>query len=69
MPCYDYRCKKCGQVVEIRKEMDAPHPAVHYFSDPPCDGELEQVLHAPAIRFVGRGFYVNDYGKGGALAR
>jgi len=64
MPAYDYKCRKCGEVVEIQKRIDDPHPAFHYFSDPPCDGALEQVIHAPAIRFKGAGFYVNDYGKG-----
>ena len=63
MPLYEYRCRQCGaQMEKIRK-----------FSDPPfttceqCGGELEQLLSAPAFRFKGSGFYVNDYGKSGSV--
>ena len=66
MPCYDYRCEKCGEVVEIHKRIGDPHPAFHcaFNGQPACGGPLEQVIHAPAIRFKGPGFYVNDYGRG-----
>jgi putative FmdB family regulatory protein len=66
MPRYDYQCERCGEVIEVRKHMDEPGPAIHIRKAPrhPCGGRLEQVIHAPVIRFVGSGFYVNDYGKG-----
>jgi putative FmdB family regulatory protein len=59
LPLYEYKCKKCGKVMEkIRK-----------FSDPPltvhedCGGELDQLLSSPAIQFKGAGWYVTDYAK------
>jgi putative FmdB family regulatory protein len=59
LPLYEYRCKKCGRVVE----------KIQKFSDPPltkcehCGGKLEQLLSAPAIQFKGAGWYVTDYAK------
>ena len=64
MPLYEYKCKKCGKVMEkIRK-----------FSDPPltvhegCGGELDQLLSSPAIQFKGAGWYVTDYAKKSSVA-
>ena len=59
MPLHEYKCKKCGRVVE----------KIQKFSDPPlrtcesCGGKLEQLLSSPAIRFKGSGWYVNDYAR------
>jgi predicted nucleic acid-binding Zn ribbon protein len=45
---------------------------IQKFSDPPltrcseCKGTLKKLLSAPAIQFKGSGWYVTDYGKGGA---
>jgi putative FmdB family regulatory protein len=64
LPLYEYKCKKCGKVMEkIRK-----------FSDPPltvhegCGGELDQLLSSPAIQFKGAGWYVTDYAKKSSVA-
>ena len=57
MPLYEYRCRSCSAVVEV----------IQKFSDPEltdcsaCGGSLEKLLAAPAIRFKGAGWYVNDY--------
>ncbi len=57
MPLYEYRCKHCGNKIEV----------IQKFSDDPlssckeCGGELEKMMSAPAIRFKGSGWYVNDY--------
>ncbi len=62
MPLYEYRCEGCGKVVE----------AIQRFSDPPyticphCGGALKKLISAPAIKFKGAGFYINDYAKGGS---
>jgi putative FmdB family regulatory protein len=59
MPLYEYQCKDCHQTIEV----------IQKFSDPDltecgeCGGTLERLLSAPAIRFKGAGWYVNDYGK------
>lgn len=64
MPLHEYECKKCGHRFE----------KIHKFSDEPikvcpkCEGEVEQLLSAPAVRFKGAGWYVNDYAKKGSGA-
>ena len=57
MPLYEYRCESCGKKIEV----------IQKFSDDPltsckeCGGKLEKLMSAPAIRFKGSGWYVNDY--------
>ena len=65
MPSYQYQCKSCTQTVEVWKNISADHPTTHKDADADstCDGTLDQVLFAPAIRFIGKGFHVNDYKK------
>jgi putative FmdB family regulatory protein len=59
LPLYEYRCRKCGKVVE----------KIQKFSDPllktceSCGGKLEQVISAPAFQFKGTGWYVTDYAR------
>ena len=56
MPTYDYRCKACGQELEVFQS----------FSDAPlttcgaCGGELRKLFGAPGIAFKGSGFYKTD---------
>ena len=56
MPTYDYRCKACGQELEVFQS----------FSDDPlttcdaCGGELRKLFGAPGIAFKGSGFYKTD---------
>ena len=56
MPTYDYRCKACGQELEVFQS----------FNDDPlttceaCGGELRKLFGAPGIAFKGSGFYKND---------
>jgi putative FmdB family regulatory protein len=60
VPLYEYQCKACKHIFE----------KIQLFSDPlvtkcPKCGkeEVEQMLSAPAIKFKGSGWYVNDYAK------
>ena len=61
MPTYDYRCKACGQELEVFQS----------FSDEPlstceaCGGELRKLFGAPGIAFKGSGFYKTD-SRGGS---
>src|SRR3954451_25075515 len=56
MPTYEYRCKNCGEHIEI----------VQSFKDDPlkvcpnCEGELRKVFSPIGIAFKGSGFYRND---------
>ena len=56
MPTYEYRCKSCGEHLEV----------VQSFRDdalttcPNCNGELRKVFGAIGIAFKGSGFYKTD---------
>ena len=56
MPTYEYRCKDCGEDLEV----------VQAFTDDPltecptCGGELRKVFAVPGITFKGSGFYKTD---------
>lgn len=63
MPLYEYRCTSCGYKFEkIQKFSDEPESVC-----PKCQGELVRPMTAPALKFEGAGWYINDYSaKGGA---
>jgi len=63
LPLYEYRCTACGYSFEkIQKYSDEPESEC-----PKCHGALVRPVTAPALRFEGAGWYVNDYaGKGAA---
>ncbi len=63
LPLYEYRCTSCGHGFEKIQSFSAEPERVC----PKCGGELIRPVTAPALRFEGAGWYVNDYaGKGGA---
>lgn len=63
LPLYEYRCTSCGNTFEKIQSFSAEPDRVC----PKCGGELIRPITAPALRFEGAGWYVNDYaGKGGA---
>ena len=59
MPTYEYRCRNCGEPLEV----------VQSFTDDPliecpaCGGELRKVFQAVGIAFKGSGFYRTDSRK------
>jgi putative FmdB family regulatory protein len=59
MPRYEYRCRNCGEPLEV----------VQSFTDDPltecpaCGGELRKVFQAVGIAFKGSGFYKTDSRK------
>jgi putative FmdB family regulatory protein len=60
MPTYEYRCKECGEHLEI----------VQAFTDDPltvcpvCEGPLRKVFNSVGIAFKGSGFYKTDSRSG-----
>jgi putative FmdB family regulatory protein len=65
LPLYEYRCTSCGYGFEKIQSFSAEPERVC----PKCQGELIRPVTAPALRFEGAGWYVNDYaGKGGKKA-
>jgi putative FmdB family regulatory protein len=61
MPTYQYRCRECGEDLEVQQS----------FSDDPltecpsCQGPLRKVFSAVGISFKGSGFYKTD-SRGGS---
>lgn len=60
MPLYEFKCRQCEHVFEVRQAWKDPLPEC-----PECHGEVRKVLQAPALVFKGSGWHVNDYGKTG----
>jgi putative FmdB family regulatory protein len=62
VPLYEYQCKQCGHRFEKIQSFSAPEIK----ECPVCQGEVEKLISAPSFQFKGSGWYVSDYGKGGA---
>jgi putative FmdB family regulatory protein len=57
MPIYEYKCLKCGKVIETLQRSSEPRLK----ECPSCGGSLKKVLSPPAIQFKGTGWYITDY--------
>lgn len=57
MPLYEYKCLKCDRHTDKIEPVAGPHLK----KCPHCGGKVESVITAPAIKFKGSGWYVNDY--------
>jgi putative FmdB family regulatory protein len=59
VPLYDYQCKACGEVTEVR------HGFKETYEDKcgACGGEMRRVFNPAGIVFKGSGFYVTDSRK------
>ncbi len=64
MPLYDYQCKQCQTVTEVR------HGFKESYDEPcaQCGGILSRVFNPAGIVFKGSGFYITDSRKGGATS-
>ncbi len=56
MPLYDYQCKQCKTVREVRHGFRETTTEVCGV----CGGELQRVFNPAGIVFKGSGFYIND---------
>ena len=62
MPLYEYRCLKCGHVVEVLQK----------FSDRPlrkcslCSGKLEKLISRTSFHLKGGGWFAHGYGSPGS---
>ena len=65
MPLYDYRCRACSKVTEVRHGFREPHNRVC----PECGGELARVFTPTGIVFKGSGFYLTDSRKAADKAK
>jgi putative FmdB family regulatory protein len=62
LPLYDYQCKQCQQVAEVRHGFSE----VYAEACAACGGEMTRVFNPAGIVFKGSGFYITDSRKGGA---
>ena len=60
MPLYEYKCTKCGGVLEALQKLSDPPLTVHK----DCGGALKKLVSPSALHFKGSGWYVTDYAKG-----
>ena len=65
MPLYDYRCRACSKVTEVRHNFREAHDSVC----PDCGGELARVFTPAGIVFKGSGFYLTDSRKASEAAK
>jgi putative FmdB family regulatory protein len=65
LPLYDYRCRACSKVTEVRHGFREAHDAVC----PDCGGELARVFTPAGIVFKGSGFYLTDSRKASEAAK
>jgi putative FmdB family regulatory protein len=65
LPLYDYRCRACSKVTEVRHGFGE----VHQEACPECGGELARVFSPAGIVFKGSGFYLTDSRKASEKAK
>ena len=58
MPCYEWKCEKCGHEFETMQKMSAPNPEC-----PQCQGESDKQLSAGTFHLKGEGWSPDGYGK------
>jgi putative FmdB family regulatory protein len=56
MPAYDFKCKKCSEVVEVVRPSTDDSPV----TCPSCGGETKRVFSPVGVHFKGSGFYSTD---------
>jgi len=64
MPIYEFRCKKCGNQIEVLQKLSEKSPT----RCKKCGGRLEKMISSPAIQFKGEGWYVTDYARKGTVS-
>lgn len=60
---YTFKCPACGQMENIKTTMDKIGRLDVRCAR--CNCAMDRQYDPPAIKFIGSGFYVNDYKKGG----
>jgi putative FmdB family regulatory protein len=57
MPAYDYKCKTCDEVFEIKRSSSDDAPV----ACPLCHSEARRVFSPVGVVFKGSGFHNTDY--------
>lgn len=64
MPIYEYRCRKCGQTIEVMQRMNA-RPLRKCRN---CSGRLEKLISRSSFALKGGGWYSEGYQNGNSKA-
>jgi putative FmdB family regulatory protein len=64
VPLYEYECRSCGTVTDIRHGFDESVTE----ACPACGGELTRRFSPTGIVFKGSGFYITDSRKSGGTS-
>lgn len=59
MPVYDYKCRVCDKIIEMKVAVENRDDV----KCPTCDNDLTRQLSIPGIQFKGSGFYSTDNRK------
>ena len=62
MPTYEYRCRDCGEDLEVQQSFTEDSLTVC----PSCGGSLRKLFGNVGISFKGTGFYKNDSRSSGS---
>ena len=57
MPTYEYECRKCRRVFEVRQRISEPALTTH----DGCGGEVHRLISPAPFILKGEGWYVTDY--------
>ena len=60
MPIYEYQCPSCGNKFELRQGFDAETTSECGV----CGANAHRLISLVPVIFKGKGWYVNDYGRG-----
>lgn len=60
MPIYEYQCPSCGNKFELRQGFDAEST----LECGACGSTAQRRISLVPVIFKGKGWYVNDYGRG-----
>lgn len=65
MPIYEFKCEKCGKIVEKLQRMSDPYPAACEFCH---EGPMKKLISSSGFVLKGSGWYVTDFKKSGSTA-
>ena len=60
MPIYEYRCKSCGNTIEVIQKFDAK--PLRKCRE--CAGRLEKLISRTSFQLKGGGWFAEGYGSG-----
>lgn len=61
MPIYEYRCEQCGDFEVTQRITEDPLKKC-----PTCKRKVRKLISNTSFQLKGSGWYITDYGRGGA---